>query len=411
MSQADGTSRPTSFSGDTVYRLLVENASEAIYVVQNGLILFVNPKACEMVGYTRDELHRMNITEIVHSEDRGFVMERHGLRMGGTHFNNRYVHRIVTKSKQTRWIEVNVVRVDWQDAPAVLIFATDVTERKRAEDALRESEQRYRALFYSAPAGIFYYNADLRLLEANERFMSTFAPPGISLVGMDLHRIYDRRIVPCLSDPLGGQEGKYLGGFRENRDTEECWLFINTLPVYRADGELAGGIGIFQDLTDWKRMETRLKEREVELRLKSRHLEEANTALQVILRHNEEEQAKIQSNVLANIEEMVVPLLGKIKNHQTSDRLGGYVDLIEMNLREIVSPFMRNLTINHYSLTKQEKRIASLIRRGMKTSEIASSLGLSRRSVEHHRYKIRSKLGLRHTKTNLRTLLLSLSDQ
>lgn len=69
------------------------------------------------------------------------------------------------------------------------------------------------------------------------------------------------------------------------------------------------------------------------------------------------------------------------------------------------------MTINEYSLTRQERQIALLILQGFKTREIAEKLGLSGRSVNHHRYKIREKLGLRHTKSNLRTVLLSLGRE
>lgn len=411
MKKKDGTSPRIAENDDEIYRLLVENADESIYVVRKGVIRFANPKSAKVSGYSREELLGMPVANLIHPEDREWVTQRHVLRSGERAEEDRYVHRIITKQDRVRWIEVNAVRIRWKGKSAIMVFATDVTDRKMAEDALWASERRYRSLFYSAPSGIFFYDKDLRLVEANGRFMAAAGRTEVSIVGMNLGRIYDRRIVPCLSKPLSGEEGKYVGGFRKDRDSEELWLFINTLPVHRADGDLIGGIGIFQDLTDWKKKESMLRERESELHLKSHQLEEANTALQAILRHSKEELSKLQSNILTNIEEMVIPLFNKIRENDTTGKAAGCLDLVEYNLREITSPFVRNLSLGYYNLTRQEKRIAGLIRKGLKTSEIADLLGLSQRSVEHHRYKLRTKLGLRGSKTNLRTFLLSLGGE
>ncbi|MDD5476052.1 MAG: PAS domain S-box protein [Syntrophales bacterium] len=394
-----------------MYRLIVDNANEVIFVVQDGYVCFVNPKILQVSGYSCEELYGMPLAEIVHPDDRERVFECHARIIDGNKVRNVRSHRIIDKSGRVRWLEVSVARVLWKGRPALLIFASDRGKRKQQKGALLESERRYNSLFSSMPVGAVHFDRSLCVLEVNERFATTFGSPRKSFVGMDLSALHDKRIVPCLSMALKGEEGRYEGGFRIAERSAELWVLVNTLPLYRLDGGLEGGIGMFQDVTDRKSAELMMRGKEEELLLKSRHLEEANMAIQVVLRHSEEDLIELQKNVLFNIEEMVMPLVRKLKAYHGSGRMGGYVDLLSMNLREIASPLLKNMALNHFNLTPQERQIAVLIRNGLRTDEMADKLSLSRRSVEHHRYKIRNKLGLRHKKTNLRTALLSLSDR
>lgn len=154
-----------------------------------------------------------------------------------------------------------------------------------------------------------------------------------------------------------------------------------------------------------------LKHKEREALLKSGHMEEMKRAHRWMLTCRDDALSEMRKNMFFNIHENIVPLLRQLKVHHGDRRTDALVDLVRMNLCEIMSPITKNMTINEYNLTRQERQIALLIRQGFKTREIAGRLGLSERSVDHHRYKIRDKLGLRHTKSNLRTVLLSLGRE
>lgn len=151
-----------------------------------------------------------------------------------------------------------------------------------------------------------------------------------------------------------------------------------------------------------------LKHKEKEAILKSDHIEEMKRAHQWMVGYNDDVLKENRKNMFYNIRENIFPLLKQLELHHGDDRTGARVELIRMNLREIMSPLAKNMTLSQYTLTKQERQVALLILHGFKTREIAEKFGLSIRSVEHHRYKIREKLGLRHAKSNLRTVLLSL---
>jgi PAS domain S-box-containing protein len=122
------------------YRLLVDSAAEAILVAQDGMLRLVNPMAAAMTGFSEQELMSKPFLSFIHPEDRAMVMERHQKRLGGEAFPNHYGFRLIIKDGSIKWVEISAVSIEWEGRPATLNFLTDVTERKQAEDRLRESE-------------------------------------------------------------------------------------------------------------------------------------------------------------------------------------------------------------------------------------------------------------------------------
>ena len=130
------------------YRLLVENANEAVLVVQDGLFKFFNCKTMEISGYSQEELASKPFAELIHPEDREMVVERHRRRLKGEKFLNVYPFRIIDKDGNVKWVEINAVLINWEGRPATLNFLTDINERKRAEEALE-----HRILALTQPSG------------------------------------------------------------------------------------------------------------------------------------------------------------------------------------------------------------------------------------------------------------------
>ena len=86
------------------YRLVVENASEAIFVAQDGMIKFVNPKTLELIGDSEQELTSRPFTEFIHPDDRAMVVDRHERRIRGQHPPSVYAFRIIDKFGNIRWV-------------------------------------------------------------------------------------------------------------------------------------------------------------------------------------------------------------------------------------------------------------------------------------------------------------------
>lgn len=118
------------------YRLVVENANEAILVVQDGEIRFVNARG--LSGYTEEELISQPITKLVHPDDRNMIMEKHRRRIAGECIPGVYEFRIVDKAGNTRLLETSSVLISWNGRPATLSFLTDITDRVKAEREKKE---------------------------------------------------------------------------------------------------------------------------------------------------------------------------------------------------------------------------------------------------------------------------------
>jgi PAS domain S-box-containing protein len=137
------------------YRLLVENANEAIVVAQDGWLRFVNPAMTNIMGYSKEELFSKPFTEFIHSEDQNMVLQRHIKRLKGEEIPSIYPFRIITKDGEIKWVEINTVVITWEEKPATLNFLTDITERKRSEEKLRRSEERFRNIFENSPIALW----------------------------------------------------------------------------------------------------------------------------------------------------------------------------------------------------------------------------------------------------------------
>ena len=147
-----------------------------------------------------------------------------------------------------------------------------------------------------------------------------------------------------------------------------------------------------------------------ELEAQSRHLEEVNTALKVLLKQRDQDKHELGENVLSNVKELVDPYLQRLKKSRLSTDQGTLVSILEANLNNIVSPFISKLSSKYFKLTPMEIRVANLIKAGRTSAEIADMLFLSKNTVLFHRYNIRTKLGIKNTKTNLASHLLSFDE-
>jgi DNA-binding CsgD family transcriptional regulator len=163
-----------------------------------------------------------------------------------------------------------------------------------------------------------------------------------------------------------------------------------------------------QEVEDRKRAEAQLRKREKELKAQSLHLEEVNTALRVLLKQREDDKKELGEVVLSNVRELIDPYLERLKKGRLAVVQKALVDILASNLDSIISPFTRNLSSQHFNLTPTEIRVANLVKEGRTNKDIAELLLLSKNTILFHRHNIRTKLGLRNSKKNLRSHLLGL---
>jgi len=146
---------------------------------------------------------------------------------------------------------------------------------------------------------------------------------------------------------------------------------------------------------------------EEEIEAKSRSLEETNAALRVLLQHREKDNMELEEKVFHNIKELILPYVERLKAGHSPDR--AIIDIIESNLNDVLSPFIKSLASRYENFTPKEIQIADLMKKGKTTKEISQILNLSPRTIDIHRYNIRRKLNISNKKINLQSYLLSLS--
>lgn len=167
---------------------------------------------------------------------------------------------------------------------------------------------------------------------------------------------------------------------------------------------------VFQDMTERKRAEEDATTRRRELEEKTARLEEANSALKVLLSHRDGDREDLEKSILENVKKLVLPYVEKLRAGRLNDGQAAYLDVLESNLNHLVSPFLRKMAAIYSGFTPTEVRIAALIKEGKTTKEIAAPLNVGVSTVHTHRNSIRNKLGVSNKDANLRSYLLSLEQ-
>jgi PAS domain S-box-containing protein len=159
-----------------------------------------------------------------------------------------------------------------------------------AEQERRRSEQRFRALFDQAPLGVLHFDRELRVVACNPQLARALGYASLEeMIGLDLTKIRDQRILPAFQRALLGAPAHYEGPYRPMRRGSRRWVAIHLSPLRAEDSEVEGGIAVIQDIT---------AQREAVLRLaaQAKELERVNRALQQ--RSGEVEEALLARNRL-----------------------------------------------------------------------------------------------------------------
>jgi len=128
------------------YSTLVEDALIGVYIIQDGIIQFANDKFAEIYGYEKNELIGMQSLNLVHPEDRPMIEAMRANRLKGEKVPSEYEIRGLKKNGDTIWVMRSFSLINYKDGPAISGIVSDLTKRRRAEDALRESGKELRIL-------------------------------------------------------------------------------------------------------------------------------------------------------------------------------------------------------------------------------------------------------------------------
>jgi PAS domain S-box-containing protein len=131
---------------EALFRSLTESTTAWVYVFQNRRLCYVNEAAERGMGYAREELLALTFEQLVHPDELAWHKERIAAHRAGREVPTNFEARALTKTGEVRWLAVATKPIEYQGAPATLNTAFDITDRKRAEEQLKISEQQLHQL-------------------------------------------------------------------------------------------------------------------------------------------------------------------------------------------------------------------------------------------------------------------------
>jgi PAS domain S-box-containing protein len=406
------------------YRNLIERANDVVIIVQDGIVKFVNNRVVNMFGYSVGEMYDTPFLDYVFPDERKRIKELHKQRLKGEDVPDIYEMRALHKDGRKLDVETNSGIITYQGNLAVLALIRDITDRKRMEKALYESNSKLSAMLASIGDHMSMMDKDLNIIWANEIAEKIF---GKDIIGKKCYEVYHKRTEPCEPYPCialrAFQDGKNheheTQVFDKNGQTVFFYCTAN-IALKDKKGKPTAVLEISRDITEKVRaddelqkahdeLEQRVYERTKELEIKTKNLEEINIAMKVLLKKREEDKKDIEDNVLTNIRKLIEPYFEKLRKTELDSRQKAFLNIMESNSQEITSQFTRKISLGELNLTQAEIQIANLIRQGNSSKEIAEIINISVRTVNTHRRNIRKKIGLNKKRVNLRSYLLSLS--
>lgn len=404
------------------YRIFFKQAADSVAIVdpQTGMFLDFNETAHRNLGYSREEFQNLHLSDIQAVESKQEVTDhiKRIVEKKSDAFETK--HRTKLGDIRNSLVSSRVISI--QGKAYLQSIWRDISERKQTEKALLDSENNFRALAENVNDGILIAIEDGRHIFANRC--------AAEITGYTTSELLEMRIGdlahPNEYDRIIERYRKIISGRPFERQYETILVHKDgrSVPIEASSAQTVwqgnpADIVSIRDITQRKKVEKSLQEiherlehqvdlRTSELKIKTKRLEETNTALNVLMKKWQEKTTEIEDNVLNNVKELVEPLLENLKKSGLNNKQMAVAQALESNLRDCVSAFAQKMSSTLYSLTATEIQVANFIKHGKRTKEIALLLNLSPKTIKNHRAGIRKKLGIVHKGINLRTHLLSL---
>jgi PAS domain S-box-containing protein len=250
---------------------IFNNTQDAIFIHDlEGKILDVNDKMCRMYGLTKEEALEVNIEDVSSSKmSMEMLLKRWQKVLNGEKFLFEWEARR-PKDESVFNVEVSIQKISFYDKDIVLANIRDITERKRAEEALQKSEQQFRDLYDNAPVGYFEYDLQGNITRVNRTELKMMGYTAEEMIGQPCWKfIVDEVAREQILDKLRGVRPPAVGlerTYRRKDGTTFPVLFEDRL-LTDEDDHIKGIRTAIQDITERKRMEEALREREERYRL------------------------------------------------------------------------------------------------------------------------------------------------
>jgi PAS domain S-box-containing protein len=246
------------------YRILVDNSIQGIIVFQDGRIIYSNRSIVDSLGFELEELRLLTLEQIInylHPDDRATLWNRYQSRVGGRFRPGHFELRVFHKNGEIRYLDVSTVPINYGGKPALQITAMDLTERKKMERALRESEEIARVILNATSESLLLVDPSEIVLAGNQIAAKRIGRQLDKLVGVSLRDLFPEEIARSRSARFASV--LETGGHLNFEDANNGVVYdINLFPVFDDHGQVARVVMSARDVTERKKMEQDLHESE-----------------------------------------------------------------------------------------------------------------------------------------------------
>ena len=239
------------------FRSVIQSLSDTIFIIdRNGKLTYESPAATRILGYSPEYFMGKSPFEHIHPDDLDRVVkdldEVFDSVNPGTSTEFRY------RKVDGTWINLEATGSNQIENPGIqgiVLTVRDISERKRAQDALRESEEKYRLIFEHSPLGLLYFDEKGVIIACNESFIQIIGSSREALIGLNMLKLPDKNIVSTVQKALNGSTGLYEGIYSSTTAKKITPMRSIFAPMTSDGGIILGGVGIIEDITDRKRAE------------------------------------------------------------------------------------------------------------------------------------------------------------
>ena len=244
------------------YSKLVEHGNDGILFIQDGVIQYANSKMVEISGYSLDETLGKPFNDFISSEHKELVISRYKKRLAGEEVPARYEFDIIAKDGRRVNVEVNASLFEYRRKQAEMAIVRDVTQRKQAEEKVRESEERYRDLFENANDLIQSITPDGHFIYVNKAWRKALGYSEKEVASLTLWDIIHPDSIPHCKEIFQ----KVISG--ETSSIETIFVAKDGRSIYvegnannwSKGGKVVATRGIFRDVTERKATEEKLRQ-------------------------------------------------------------------------------------------------------------------------------------------------------
>lgn len=256
------------------YKNLLENSMQGIIVFQDGQIAYANRAIFESFGFELDEARSLTseqIVSLIHPDDRALMWSRYQARLDGQSLSQHQEMRIFQKNGEMRYLDVSTVPITYDGRLALLTTAVDLTERKKMEQALRDSEETGRVILNATPDTLILFDLEGRILAANRITAQKLGMKLDDLPGKTLFDLFPQEVAKIRT----AYHEKVIQTGRPHHFEDHLvgrWLDVFVYPVFDVDGQVTRVVISARDITERKQMEQSLQtaKNELELRVAER---------------------------------------------------------------------------------------------------------------------------------------------